>query len=137
MKNSRTISRPEGYQANDLHEASLNTSRRGEVPQTIGSTGEMPSRSINADPDTPADAVNERDQEIQEEKIHDISEENDTMHNPDMELGKSYAVTSDEEDENDAQKQLINDDDIEKPEENPNKEYDYDDDKVKRSNIVA
>lgn len=53
-------------------------------------------RSITSDPETPSDEVNERDQEIQEEKIHDVSEKNDTMHNPAMNIGKSYVVTTDD-----------------------------------------
>lgn len=110
MKHSR--SRTKGYQANGLHEAALNNrGGRSSLPSSIGTTREPISKSslITSDPETPSDAVNERDQEIQEEKIHDVSERNDTIHNPAMEIGKSYVVTVDNENE------------IKMPQENPNK----------------
>lgn len=107
MKHSRSTT--EGYQAAELREAPLNNrSGRSSLPSSTG-TPISKSSLITSDPETPSDAVNERDQEIQEEKIHDVSERNDTMHNPAMEIGKSYVVTVDNENE------------IKMPQENPNK----------------
>ena len=112
-----TRSSTEGYQANGLHEATMNSASRGsKVP--LGSTQE-PTQTSSTDT-----SVLEREDKIQEDKIDDVAQENDTMHNPDMEIGKSYAVTSD-------------DDTMDSPDKNPNEEYDYDDDKVRKSNVVA
>lgn len=119
MKRTRTISRPEGYQANGLHEATLNSKIRGKTAAPIGSTTE-PTETPKADT-----KVMSKEDKIQEDKIDDISQENDTMHNPDMGMKPLNQQTNE------------SDDDMESPEENPNKEYGFDDDKVRRSNVVA
>lgn len=72
------------------------TPLRSTSPDTKNSPSQMGIKSITSDPETPSDEVNERNQEIQEEKIHDVSERNDTMHNPAMEIGKSYVVTTED-----------------------------------------
>jgi hypothetical protein len=68
---------------------------RTATPTSIGSTGDAATDAVT-DNETPSDSVRERNQGIQEEKIRDVSERNDTMHNPAMEIGKSYAVTTDD-----------------------------------------